>query len=236
MTSDLHHLAAAYAVDALDPDERVRFEAHLVDCDMCRQEVAEFTATAATLADAVAVAPPPAVRGDVLRRIGETRQAAPHLSGRDELAARRARRVPWRATLAAAAVLALVAVGAVLVAGRAQTDRVDDVIAAADAVVTRLDGDPGSIRVVWSATRDQVAVFGNGLPDPGRDRVYELWAITGGVPTPAGLFVPEGSTVRTVIDVDAVDQVDVEAWGVTIEPAGGSPAPTGEIIHFAETT
>ena len=33
---DLHTLTGAYALDALDPDERDAFEAHLPDCDPCR--------------------------------------------------------------------------------------------------------------------------------------------------------------------------------------------------------
>ena len=40
--SHTHEQAAAYALDALDPDERRAFEAHLDGCARCREEVASF--------------------------------------------------------------------------------------------------------------------------------------------------------------------------------------------------
>ena len=54
MTSELHHLAGAYALDALEESERAAFEQHLASCDWCTVEVADFRATAAVLAIASA--------------------------------------------------------------------------------------------------------------------------------------------------------------------------------------
>ena len=42
---DVHHLAAAYALDALDRHEREAFEAHYDKCDVCRSDVMEFRET-----------------------------------------------------------------------------------------------------------------------------------------------------------------------------------------------
>lgn len=44
--------SASYVLGALDPEERRRFEAHLVGCDQCRGEVAEFAPIPALLARA----------------------------------------------------------------------------------------------------------------------------------------------------------------------------------------
>ena len=38
----IHELSAAYALDALDGDERREFEEHLTHCADCRQEVASL--------------------------------------------------------------------------------------------------------------------------------------------------------------------------------------------------
>jgi len=46
---EVHALAGAYALDALDPFERRGYEAHLRECEPCRREVAELQATAARL-------------------------------------------------------------------------------------------------------------------------------------------------------------------------------------------
>ena len=35
---DLHELTAAYALDALDPEERETYEVHLAQCDRCREK------------------------------------------------------------------------------------------------------------------------------------------------------------------------------------------------------
>ena len=38
--SEIHEQAAAYALDALDPEDRWTYERHLDTCDRCREEVA----------------------------------------------------------------------------------------------------------------------------------------------------------------------------------------------------
>ena len=40
MADDLHKLSAPYALDALDGDDRARFEEHLAGCEQCRGELA----------------------------------------------------------------------------------------------------------------------------------------------------------------------------------------------------
>lgn len=237
MNDDLHLLAAAYALGALDDAERAAFEAHLPGCDTCRREVAEFSETSGRLAEATATAPPPGLRDAVLGEISRTRQVSPiGEASVASLDAHRRRRFGSPAWLAsAAAVVALVVAAAVFMTARGGSTSVDDVLAAPDAVATTLqptpDGGVGSFQIVWSAEQDRVAVIANGLPEPGPDRVYELWAIVDGTPVPAGLFDPDDGTVR---GTTRLDDVDAAAWGVTIEPAGGSDAPTTPILFFAE--
>ena len=50
-------LLGAYALDAVDPDERERIEAHLTTCPRCRAEVAEHREVAALLSQSGAAAP-----------------------------------------------------------------------------------------------------------------------------------------------------------------------------------
>jgi anti-sigma-K factor RskA len=46
----IHELSAAYALDALDGDERREFEEHLTHCAECREDVASFQEAASALA------------------------------------------------------------------------------------------------------------------------------------------------------------------------------------------
>ena len=73
MTNDqLHDLSAAYALDALDEEERAAFEAHLADCEDCRAEVASFGDTVETLAYAnEGPAPPLELRGRIVHAARE---------------------------------------------------------------------------------------------------------------------------------------------------------------------
>jgi anti-sigma factor RsiW len=54
-----HELSAAYALDALDGDDREAYETHLAGCERCREDVASFRATASALAYDVELRPPP---------------------------------------------------------------------------------------------------------------------------------------------------------------------------------
>ena len=83
MSPDLHHLSGAYAVDALDAQERASFEQHLAGCPDCRAEVAELTAAAHSLATLAETAPPAGLRDAVLSGITKVRPLPPVDTGDD---------------------------------------------------------------------------------------------------------------------------------------------------------
>ena len=66
MTESIHLLTGAYAVDALDPDERAEFEGHLDGCADCRDELTGLIETAARLGSAAAITPPASLKAAVL--------------------------------------------------------------------------------------------------------------------------------------------------------------------------
>ncbi len=67
--NDIHELVGAYCTDALDPQERADFEAHLADCADCRDEVADFREVLGDLSDAHAVRPPESLEEAVLAHV-----------------------------------------------------------------------------------------------------------------------------------------------------------------------
>lgn len=230
MTSDLHHwdhLAAAYALDALEDDERRVFEAHYPTCVFCRAEVSEFCATAAALAAAVAAPAPTDLKAKVMGQVARTRQVSPLPADR--------RSPRWRffpPLAAVAAALAVVAAGSLSAMRSVRSDPLDEVVAAPDAATVNLEGGAGMLRVVWSAERDQVALIGDGLEDPGEGEDFQLWLLgEDGTTTPEGVFTPQDGRLRTVLTV--ADQ-DPAGWGVTIEPEGGSESPTTPLVYQGE--
>ncbi|GAA3395928.1 anti-sigma factor [Streptomyces roseoviridis] len=233
--TDAHTLVAAYALGALDDDERKDFDAHLQACEACRQEAAEFQATTARLAAAVAQPPPPAAKAQVMAAIDGVRQLPPRIPSASAAPAiggiLRRRAVP----LALAASVAAAALGGVAVwqtqngndleqqARQAQQrlDEVSAVLAAPDARTVHGKAVNGALTTVVSSQQRNKAVFTAGnLPAPGAGKTYQLWLDHDGTMRPAGLIQGDGTIVLSG------DPADAGAVGLTLEPAGGSPQPT----------
>jgi anti-sigma-K factor RskA len=77
MSDDIHALSGAYAVDALDDDERAQFEQHLAGCSACQAEVASLVAAATALSSLSDTPPPPSLRASVLQGITTIRPLPP---------------------------------------------------------------------------------------------------------------------------------------------------------------
>ena len=75
--SEIHALSGAYAVDALDPAERMLFEQHLATCPDCRAEVDSLREAAATLPEITLAEPPPGLRERLLADIATVRPLPP---------------------------------------------------------------------------------------------------------------------------------------------------------------
>lgn len=235
MTEDLHHLAAAYALDALDDLERREFEAHYPSCSICSTEVADYRETAAHLAEVSATAPPDDLKAKLMAEISQTRQIAPIVTERAiDLARRRGPHEPRQRifALAAAAVVAVVGFIGGLQFSRSGGD-IDSVLLAADAITLSLEGETGDARVVWSESEDRAVLIASGLGDPGEDSAYELWLIDAEGASPTGLFVPDDDGDITV--ELALNGRTPSAWGITIEPDTGSIQPTGPLLLTGET-
>lgn len=69
-----------------------------------------------------------------------------------------------------------------------------------------------------------------GLPDLPQDKIYQLWFIAGGKPVSAGTFSVDERGAGS-LRVDRIGDVGgIQAWAVTMEPQGGVPQPTGEMV------
>ncbi len=98
------------------------------------------------------------------------------------------------------------------------------------------EGVTGSARVLVNAASGEAAIVASGLDPAPPGQTYEVWAIRGqGPPEPAGLFaVSAEHTVAARIE-SVKNPAGVTAFAVSIEPAGGSAAPTGPIVLVGGT-
>jgi anti-sigma-K factor RskA len=254
---ELKHDAAAYALGVLDADERAAFEGHLASCAECAAEVRQLRLAAVALPHAVPqVSPPPSLRARILSEVAgasATAPPAPVLHERRGLppwlsiaamvlvgvgAAVYGQRMQTRVSnleaqlrQAQAQVASADQLTAELrtVAFRAQSAM--GVFAAPDVARIDLAGQPVSpaarARALWSRQRGMVFTVTN-LPALPPGRVYQVWVVTAQAPVSAGLLTPDASGGGSVYFETPVDILPPVALAVTLEPAGGVPAPTGE--------
>lgn len=234
---DLHHLAAAYALDALDADERIAFEAHYHDCHVCSHDVGDFRATLAAMGELSLNTPPADLKARVMQQVAETRQLSPRVATRTSVWTPRRRS---SLLAAAAALLVLVATTSFIVGRGSNSDdtfaaQLEQVMAEPDVRMVDLtptsDSAAGHIRLAWSPSSGQAAVIGDDLPSPDNGLVYELWLIDGSGAAPIRMLddADEGQ-VRRILPITGTPI----QWGITIEPEAGSASPTGEILFLGD--
>jgi anti-sigma-K factor RskA len=231
----LHALAGAYALDALDGAERTRFERHLRRCQACEAEVRGFAATAAALAMATAVEPPPGLKARVLAAAEVTRQAPPAVAVRRR-AVPAMPRSPWVPRLAlavgAGGVAAAVALGVIQASTQHRLDstlaysrEIASVLAAPDARITAARTSVGGTTIaVVSHDQRQLVFTSSGLPELPSSKVYQLWLLGPGTARSAGLLPPASGGKTPPVLASGVRTDD--KVGVTVEPAGGTSSPT----------
>jgi hypothetical protein len=92
-----------------------------------------------------------------------------------------------------------------------------------------------SVRAVYLASRGALVVQGSNLAQIAANKTYEFWIIpaNGKAPVPAGLFRPDAAGSASLVLPQIPSGVEAKAFGVTIENAGGSSAPTPPIVLLA---
>lgn len=256
MTSDkeLGNLSGSYALNGLDAADLAEFETHLQQSHATRDEVTELTDTAVLLGLATRpVQPSAGLKASIMDQLDAHPQlpvAASSAAGASsasvataafESPAGRKAQARWftrpvTALAAVAAAIALFVGGGVVTTSLAQNsfaqqqaDQLAAINSADDAQRASVDlADGGTATLVWSNTLLSSALIVDGLAPLPADRTYELWYINDAGARPAGTFgvAGNGSTWR-VLDgtMKAGDTV-----GVTVEPRGGSDAPTTDPV------
>lgn len=202
-----HEDAGAYVIGCLDPDERSAFEAHLSTCDECAAEVRSFrTVNVALACSAPQQLPPPELR---LRPVARWTRSW----------------LPLAATLIVA-----VAAGVYAASLQIRVGSLEALVAASDLVRIDLAGQPAAPqargRALWSRARGMVFIS-SGLPPLPAGQTYQVWVVTGPGPVSAGLLTPDLAGGGLIFFETPPDIPPPTAVAVTIEPAGGLPAPTG---------
>ncbi|MBJ8347429.1 anti-sigma factor [Antrihabitans sp. YC2-6] len=244
MDDEAIDLAHAYALDTLDEAERQAVTAFLDGADETLRGEFEATVrqtreTLATLSSTVAVDPPITLRARLLEQIVDTPQdrvepkpvtseSADAVAPPTSLAERRARLRRWQlAVVAAAAAVVLLVGGAVVgynMRDQATQSVTEAVLAAPDARTIQTPLTVGGVAtVVYSKDENAAVLLIDDLSGPPADSVYQMWLIDK-EPVSAGIIAPDQVSAITTAVIEDVGSASTLAFSV--EPPGGSPAPT----------
>jgi anti-sigma factor RsiW len=274
-------LAAGAVLDDLEPEERAAYAAHRAACGACERLERELDAVLADLALAVPErVPPPGLLGDIRRILaGESGSGPGRLAlataapaagavppaalkatpqapwAAVSLPSRRLSRLPLAASLAAAAVFAVVAAGLgvrtlhlgdELGAARAQVASLEVALAGqADAVTVALN--PAHVTVALHAepvapTAEAAVVYVPGtatawlvarnLPATPAGHGYQLWYADSGGVHPLQTVSWDGA--GTFVAPIGVDLAGSAAVMVTLESSGGASGEPGPQVVFGE--
>jgi hypothetical protein len=117
--------------------------------------------------------------------------------------------------------------------GAIRAQAVSDVLAAPDLVRFPISGSgPNGIsgQLLWSRSRG-VVFSAVRLPPLPAGMTYQLWLLTDNLPVTAGTFAPgDGGRVTFTATPPAVPRPVIGA-ALTLEPAGGSPTPSGMLVQ-----
>jgi len=237
---DYKAMIPAHALSALDAEEARVMNQHLSECADCRTELADWENTAAALAlSAEPVEPSPEVRDRIMSAIRSDDSSQNVV----QFPARRSVWTSFGSLGAIAAAILFVALIVWVVVLWQQNRAMKDEIARSNEFV-KLVTSPGTRMAELAGTeqasgatakiaydkRGHAMLMASGLPPAPRGKEYQLWYIVGNkAPMPGKSFAPDDKGQGTVIDQMPDEAMDSAVFAITLEPAGGLPAPTGEI-------
>lgn len=90
-------------------------------------------------------------------------------------------------------------------------------------------------KVYWDKDDNSIYLDAKGLPEPPRDKVYQVWSLTLNPLTPVSLGTIDDFSLNDYKLFELANANDSEAFGITLEPAGGSATPTMEQLYTLGT-
>jgi anti-sigma-K factor RskA len=230
-------LLGAYTLGALTEAEALQVEAHLAACEQCTARAAEFQQIAKGLLHlAPEVDPPAALRARLMAALDEDAQPARRSNPAG-------RRLGWAGALAAVALLALnlaqwvrnaslqAQLESLAAQERAgQTAQALRSYPSSQVVELEAEGIRGTL--VYDPGFPLAVLYIWGLEDPGPQQAYQAWLISAdGTRTSGGLLeLPEEQGFAWLVVRANRPLQDYSGFGLTLEPADGSPLPTGPRI------
>lgn len=242
-------LLAGYALGILTAEEILLAEAHLEQCADCRRELVELRQVVSALPDAVGLHDPsPALRARILEAASARPRAAEDGIKSDQFVLpsvvedrprqpKTAKTSLWERLFSpgpAWAVASLVIVAALFLSNLFMWMQVRRLQSAAPLRSIALMGTEAAGEAAGTLVISRDGEYGvlvaDHLPALDPDQQYQLWLIQDGKRVSGGVFSvnPEGYGALLVTSPQPLESY--QSVGVTVEPYGGSPGPTGQKV------
>ncbi len=217
----------AYALGCLEKAEQAELEQHLAVCPDCQAELRAYQNLTEDLALSVPVKEPPARLKQVI--LQKTTPPAP-------VSAKKAEGTWWQrafgalqpawGALSLVIIIALASTSLVLWQQVQNAPKVQNTFH-----VIPMKAPDSSQQATALLVIDNVGHYGSLVTDKlkplGSDQQYQLWLIKDGVRTNGGVFSVNDSGYGWLKVESKISLLQYQSFGVTIEPKGGSPGPTG---------
>ena len=221
----------AYALDCLDEEEAFQVEAHLTVCAACQAELEAYKVTAAYLGlTAPQVQPPARLKASILRSVNQqtARVQARQKVGAPEFWIRLYRWMystgPIWVGVSLLLVIALVASNLVLL-NQVKSAQSSEFHLVALKGTSNAPNASGIMVISQEGMAGTLIV--DGLPVLGTAKQYQLWLMKDGKRVSGGLFyVGQGGYGMLAVQSPG-SLLNFSSFGITVEPTGGSPGPTG---------
>lgn len=233
-------LIPAYALGSLDAEDAAIVSRHLPGCEACQAELAAYTAVVDVMPLATPDSQPsPDLKGRLMDQLGAPPATGPAASPapkpswgqrlndafQDLLSGPRWRPVAYSAALLLVLVLAIGNIAQWQQANEADANSWRRVRLTGSEIAPEASG-----IIYISADGRNGTVIVDQLPQLGPDQQYQLWLIQDGQRTSGAVFSVDDDGYRGLQIESPIPLQEYGAFGITMEPAGGSPAPTGERV------
>ena len=217
----------AYALDCLDPDEKEQVARHLAGCSTCQAEISAYQSLVGELSLAAPVSSPPRrLRQAILQKAASSPSELVSQPGFFSRIGQF-----FRAALPAWGLVSLVLVVVLAVTNVITYQQLQSrPNPSAFHVVSMASTDPSQPATALLVISD-AGKFGTLVTDNMKlldsQQQYQLWLVKDGKRTSGGVFSVNSSGYGWLRIESQTNLLEFQSFGVTIEPKGGSPSPTG---------
>jgi anti-sigma-K factor RskA len=224
-------LLPAYALGSLDEDEQLQVSQHLVTCEVCRAELHKFDQIVEDLPLAITQSEP----------ASEVKDKIMAYARKDtESAGRTPEQTSWarftQAMRASAPVWGIASLILIVILGLSNLflwGRLNEIERVSQNVLISIplqgtDATPQAVgMVVVSQDGEHGTLVVDGLPSLDEMSQYQLWLIRDEQRTNGGVFSVDEEGYGNLWVSSPEPLLSYSAFGITVEPVGGSPGPTG---------